>query len=293
MLRRVLIGLLALVNVLVGAYGGYALYTRVGGPSFSRGGAFGAPDPVSSTSASARPGTTTVKGTHITASSARATPGARSTSQPRPGARAGKSAPRGFPVPKAGTYALAQSGHEQVKFGAASACSWDLKDGTLTVKHSDEGPVFDWDYAAQHQERLIYAYEPDGVYTTYVGAAVTCVGMRQTSDTSYEPRGLDITFPPKIGYTWKQTLKAGERIEKITGKIASFKKVTVPAGTFDTYELRMSATVSGSETGTYSGTRWFAPALGMYVKLVNHTDINSGSAKFTADTTIALASLPG
>ncbi|HVL33955.1 MAG TPA: hypothetical protein VM600_10295, partial [Actinomycetota bacterium] len=147
-------------------------------------------------------------------------------------------------------------------------------------------------YSGQRQERVIFSYEDDGVYTTFVGAAVTCLGLRRTTEDTYEPPAKRIKLPFVAGATWSETVRAGERIEKITGRIVQRVTLTVGAGTFSTWEVRERAEISGGQEGVYETTFWFAPEIGVSVKQIEHTDVRASGAHFRSNVSLSLASLP-
>jgi hypothetical protein len=196
-------------------------------------------------------------------------------------------------IPADGTYRYDGSGSEKVDFGGASPCAWDIEDVPLVVKGQDGGRVVaDWTYSGARQERHISSFTRDGWYTDYVGAAVTCLGVRRTEESNYEPHARRVAFPLAIGSTWNMTSRAGERNEEIDGKILRKERVTVPAGTFDTFVVHLLATMSGNSTGTYETTLWFAPSMGLPVKQIARTDVSSSGAKFHSTMTLLLRSAP-
>jgi hypothetical protein len=291
--RRALIGALAAFNLGVGAVGSYALYTRIGAPSFARGGTFGAPAERAQAPANG--------GSHDNAARA---PGARTPLRPAsaatPGAPARGSAPRSgdaasnpgvVSIPRDGTYRYTGSGHESIQVAGGSPCSWDVREVTSVVKRTSDGEVFDWTYSAQRQQRNIYTYAPHALYTTFVGAAVTCV-VRKTDNETYDSPVLRIRTPLVEGAQWHEIGRSSGRTEDFTGRVLAHRTYTVPAGTFDAYEIRFDAKISGDQNGSFTETSWFVPALGAAVWVHATTNVAQSSAHFTSDLTIALTALP-
>jgi hypothetical protein len=200
----------------------------------------------------------------------------------------------GIVVTKAaiGAYSYEGTGFERVNFGGASACSWDIEDVSLSVRKDPAGRIFDWTYSQQHVERHVVSYRKDGMYTEFLGSAVTCFGVRKTSEDEYDPPALRLPFPVRAGETWTERSSTEERDEKIRGEILRRKRITVPAGTFDVYVVHIEGTLSGGQTGTFETTRWISADLGITVMEDVRTDVDAGSAKYTGEMHLELASLP-
>src|SRR5262249_54019632 len=99
-------------------------------------------------------------------------------------------APSGATAPATGTYSLAVSGSEHVKFGPFSACTNTFPSSSSLVVHEATGEAagsYDFDQrfypnsANKHDERHIYRYSTDSVVLSYEQATVTCAGMKQST----------------------------------------------------------------------------------------------------------------
>lgn len=284
MIKRILVGALALVVVAVLGFAGYGWWTRRGEPSFSKGGTFGSietPSPTVKSGTASRPKAKKER---------RRTP-ARDGSPTTTATRSAAAQRSEIAPPAIGTYRYDGSGRENVRFGPTSACGWDIDDVELVVNEDPDGRFFDWSYSDQRVERLLFSYDDD-VRLTFAGAAVTCVGVRRTSDEDYKPPSIWVPARLKVGETWTQTSTAGERTERTTGEVLRRQTVTVGAGTFETFVIESFTELSGRSNGTHRSTTWFAPDLGLAVRKVSATDVTDSGAEFTSEMDLRLASLP-
>lgn len=284
MIRRILIGLFAVVGLGIGSFAGYGWWTRRGAPEFTKGGEFSlsTPDPTPSPSAAVK-----VKPRQATRARQEGVASeVRTTEAPEQLDRSG------IALPPEGTYAYAGRGRESVTFGPTSACSWDIEDVTSIVKHTNDGVVFDWTFSDQRLERLLLSYDRKAVKLTFAGAAVTCVGVRRTSEEEYTPPSVWVQLPLTVGDRWKEDTRAGERRERSVSEVLRTERVSVPAGTFTAYVVRSDVTLSGSEEGTLTTTHWFVPELGTSVRKTQRTEVDSSGAHFSSRMTLELSDLP-
>jgi len=92
----------------------------------------------------------------------------------------------------------------------------------------------------------------------------------------FSPFLKELSFPLEVGKKWSGT--ADKRVFKtgghgtfhVKGEVVSTEKITVPAGTFDTYKIHVLAegdsTGEDAEMGNTDETIWYAPAVKRYVK---------------------------
>lgn len=303
--RKAAVGLIGVMSVLIATFDAYSLWSRSGAPSFSQGGAFAQlAAPASGPNAGARAsaeastaGRATTAGAGARASAEAPTTGpattttaaARASAEARPRVT---SAGVGVNFPRPGEYTYRGSGSEKIEFGGNSPCSWEL--GTVKAVFNREGDhmIKDVTYSEQRQERVIFDYQPEGIYTTFVGAAVTCLGVRHKTEETYDPPALRTKLPLKQGTAWHSTARTPERSEDISGKVLARTTLRVPAGTFDTFKVQIHVTISGNQQGTYDTTFWFSPDLGLSVKQIERTDVRASGAYFFSDVTTELASVP-
>lgn len=281
---------MAFTNLLVALYGGYALHTRLTEPSFALGGAFGVldetPSAIPSTPESPQSSTSAAPSASASAGPrASASPTRWSTPTPTPVAGS-------IATPRSGLYLFDGSGQEEVKIGGASPCSWGIGAVKITYNTRPGGVVKDVDAGEQRQERIITDYRSDGLYTKYIGGAVTCLGVRKTMESTYDPPAMRVKLPLRVGMKWKNNAYTGGRAEQLSGEVLRKVRLRVPAGTFDTYEVRLDAQVSGDQSGYQVVTMFIAPALGIAVKQIEDTDFNEGNTHFTSNIAIELRALP-
>lgn len=87
---------------------------------------------------------------------------------------------------------------------------------------------------------------------------------------------LTFDFPLYVGKTWSQKwqwkLNGWAYNNAVTASVEAFEKVTTPAGTFDTYRVRLVHSYTGVKTGrwtqagTLEDTFWYSPQVKYFVK---------------------------
>jgi hypothetical protein len=204
-------------------------------------------------------------------------------------------------LPRPGSYQLAVSGSEKVRFGPVSFCNQKLPAVTRLVvaKAAGESPTsFDFDVpyfpdkAGQHDERHIYRYTPKGVYLDYEVATVTCQGVRQSSTTSYAPAQLKASLPLKVGARWSNHGGGDNRTEDGTSRVSRTQLLTIAGERVLTYVIETSTSFTGSESGTRQQTWWYAPSWAMPVQWTDKQSGQRSGASYTGELTARITSHP-
>ncbi|MFN2614139.1 MAG: hypothetical protein ABR552_04900 [Actinomycetota bacterium] len=283
--RKWLVALIATTNVVIGGWAGYGLYTRAGPLVFARGGEFGViQTPTTSPSATATATGARVAGKAVLRRGAPSGGGGgKTTSSARSSA---------FTFPNEGTYHYTGTGHEQVHYSFAPACSWDIGSVTAIISHRGNELTADWTFSSERHERHIDELRGDGLYRTFVGAAVVCAGVEKKSNADYTPPALTVPWPLRTGFTRHQDCTTQDRLEAIDVRVLSHQLLAVPAGRFDTYRIEIAGAMSGGQTGNYTVNLWFAPSLGTVVRQTETLDAHQGDAHFESHFDIKLVSTP-
>lgn len=86
---------------------------------------------------------------------------------------------------------------------------------------------------------------------------------------SAEPSWGDFEWPLRVGKTWVARYQYNDHVggrswsgSEQSWRVEATETITVPAGTFETFRLRSAP---GRNVSIIT-TRWYAPALGLYVK---------------------------
>ncbi|MGZ4119334.1 MAG: hypothetical protein ACXVQ6_04700 [Actinomycetota bacterium] len=195
-------------------------------------------------------------------------------------------------LPKVGVYTFTGIGSEHVKLGSVPACSWDVKDVTLTLSQDPLGMVFDLTLSKGRVEREIYSYKGDDITLDFSASTVTCFGIRTTTQDTYKPPAARYKVPFTVGQTWTTHAVTEDRTEDATGTVLRAETVTVPAGTFSTYVVELRGTFTGSQSGSFSSLTWFAPSIHTWVRTIAKTDATRGGATFTSNYTLELTKAP-
>lgn len=288
--RKAIVGA-SVFALLLSGFVGYGWWTRRGAPAFSKGGEFGVVQGVASPGGVAGPGVGKSGLPGPAGSRSAAVPGSTTSARPAPPAAGMLS------IPPLGAWTYAGQGHDKVSFGPFSACEWDINDPVTVVSRKLDSAhpsdiVFDWSFAPNRQERHIYSYRSDGVYLTDAAASVTCMGVRQNSEDHMSPASLRLKLPLSVGKTWRAVSEMADRTDTLTATVKRKETVSVPAGKFEAYVVEYEIVFSGNQTGKVRTTRWVAPALGTWVKEINHTEAESSNATYSSDYTVLLASHP-
>jgi hypothetical protein len=113
-------------------------------------------------------------------------------------------------------------------------------------------------HIAFHNGPMTLVARPDGAWVALLGADGKPV-------TSWDPP-TSFEWPMYVGYAWKSSFKvvnhANNRTVAVNAHyvVEAFEDVTVPAGTFKAYRVRMT-----SDQGD-DNTWWFCPDNGLFVK---------------------------
>jgi hypothetical protein len=204
-------------------------------------------------------------------------------------------------LPKTGSYGLAVTGSEKVRFGPVSFCNQSLPASTKLVvsKAAGESPTsFDFDVPyvpgkpGQHDERHIYRYTPKGVFLDYEVATVTCQGVRQSSATSFAPPQLRAALPLKVGAHWSNHGGGSNRTEDATSRVTKTQTLVIAGERVLTYVIETSVSFTGSETGTRQQTWWYAPTWAMPVQWTEKQSGGRSGASYTGELTARITSHP-
>jgi hypothetical protein len=194
--------------------------------------------------------------------------------------------------PALGRYRYVGAGKERVDLGAVPACSWPVKDVTLTIASDPSGIVFDWALGKGRIEREIYAYARESVALSFSASTVTCFGVRTTTQDSYRPPAIRFRLPVALGQRWSTHAVTDNRTEDATVTVLGRERVTVPAGTYVAYVIEAKGTFTGSQRGTFETKQWYVPSLGVAAKMIQQTHATRAGATFTSEYTLDLAAGP-
>jgi RND superfamily putative drug exporter len=98
--------------------------------------------------------------------------------------------------------------------------------------------------------------------------------------------------PLRVGATWSGRSTSGGETIDATATITAERDVTVPAGTFPCWEIRIDATITGSIRGTQHDTSCWVPKLGLPVLSDQHLNGTYGTVPFRADLHFELTHRP-
>ncbi|MCW5199726.1 hypothetical protein VU05_03305 [Desulfobulbus sp. F1] len=111
--------------------------------------------------------------------------------------------------------------------------------------------------------------------TTYLITYDLNLGLKAGSEeNTFEPAYKYFNFPSKIGQSWEivstERTKNGKiKTHKLSGSIISLEKITVPAGSFDTWKIVLNSVVTSNDGKVErygTDTSWYAPAVKNSVK---------------------------
>lgn len=138
-------------------------------------------------------------------------------------------------------------------------------------------------------ERIVTALGNDRIEATENGSPAIYTAEwnpLETPDSRFEPASRAFKFPLAVGDKWRHE---GKTLNKATGsdgrsqyevKVVSQEKITVPAGSFDTYKLVMEGyftvhNMGNSRSFPFSRTYWYAPSAKASVKIENDAPRNN------------------
>jgi hypothetical protein len=206
-----------------------------------------------------------------------------------------------LPTPRAGSYALAVSGSEHVKFGPFSACTNTFPSSSqLVVSHAsgESGASYDFDQrfypatANKHDERHIYRYSRSGVVLTFEEATVTCGGVKQSTTVNYSPAQTRVRLPLAVGASWHSKGGDSSRTEDATASVVGTERVTVAGTSYLTYVIDTNVKMTGSETGNRAQRWWWSPTLAIPLKWHESLSGSRSGASYSEDVTCSVVALP-
>lgn len=138
-------------------------------------------------------------------------------------------------------------------------------------------------------ERIVTALGNDRIEVTENGSPAVYTtewNPLETPENRFEPASRAYKFPLAVGDKWRHE---GKSLNKATGsegrsqydvKVVSQEKITVPAGSFDTYKLVMEGYFTGHNMGRsisfpFTRTYWYAPSAKASVKIENDAPRNN------------------
>lgn len=303
---------LVVFALLVGAFFAYGAYTRSQPTHYARGGdVFGlVPSPSATASAPtlrhrATPGPrASARGSAVpltvVTNSGTSRPG--TTGQASGGAQTRHdAAPAPITQPATGTYQLAVSGSEHVKFGPFSACTNTFPTSSqLVVKPASGEPAGSYDFDLRfypsspnrHDERHIYRYSDAGVALSYEEATVTCSGIKQSSTVNYQPAQERVRLPLETGETWSTVGGDSGRTERGSFQVVGTDTVVIAGHSYQTWVIDTHVSMSGSETGSRDQRWWWSPQLGIPVKWHESLSGQRSGAAYSEDVTVSVVGLP-
>ncbi len=259
-------------------------------PTFSQGGTFLAPPDRT---------TTTTPPTTGVVPSTRAPTEASSTTTPTtegagdPTTTIATPSVAGFDPPAPGTYVYAVTGTET----ASIVGSRPFAPRMTVVVHSAPGlgsgrVVMDYTFSAEHEERDIAHYGPDGASLVHEGGSITFGLVTESSDVSLDPPMGLVPFPLVVGTarsgtsTARSSAGAVARVDDWETRAVGNETVVAAGRPVETAVVRFSRkSRPGDEVVTQRTTLWIDPARRVAVKIEDevHGDRGNGLLTLTYD----------
>lgn len=142
---------------------------------------------------------------------------------------------------------------------------------------------------ASQTERIVTALGNDRIEATENGSPAIYTAEwnpLETPENRFEPASRAYKFPLVVGENWRHE---GKTLNKATGsdgrsqydvKVVGQEKITVPAGSFDTYKLVMVGYLTVHNMGSsrsfpFTRTYWYASSVKASVKVENDAPRNN------------------
>ena len=294
--------------VLTGA--GLALRNRASRPpTFARGGTYGA-QPTPSPSVPAPPAGPSPSPAPSAQPSAPPAPQAPTSPSPRAVPRSTAPAPvpaqpsptpPALGVPAEGVYRYKLEGSEsaagifQRPFPATATVA--VHDRRQTADGTEL--TFDITYIPrEHEERLIVAYGPKGVGTTFEAGSIVFLSLlSQVSQANYAPSILRNPFPSQAAWSGLSEARdpssgAVSRTERYDGTFVGRETVEAGGRSVETLVYEWRSTFTGSEKGTRVKRYWLDPARGLWVKWTEKIHGERGPLAYDEQATLTLQDGP-
>jgi hypothetical protein len=213
----------------------------------------------------------------------------------------GEPATTGPVLPRVGTYSIAVSGSEHVKFGPFSACTNTFPGRSqLVVSKATGEPAGSYNFDQRfypsspnkHDERHIFRYTDSGVFTSYEQATVTCGGVKQSSSVSYSPLQQRVPATLQVGAGWHVHGGDGKRTEDGSAQVVRTEQVVVGGTSYTTYVIDSHVSMSGDESGSRDRRLWWSPDFGMALKWHESLSGQRSGATYSEDVTCTVVRTP-
>ena len=181
-----------------------------------------------------------------------------------------------------------------VRVFAASVLALALSAGAALAQHADRPDVKvgdQWRFVVYYgipstepnRAWVVNAITPAGIEGTENGAPLRLTSdlnvLESPTHTDSNPRAL--SFPLEVGKRWRYSsdwvfkVKGSKGSSIVDVAVVGHEKITVPAGSFDSFKLEAKGTIRGISginsqiAGETSVTYWYAPAARAVVKAVS------------------------
>lgn len=201
-----------------------------------------------------------------------------------------KAAPAGaIPAsgPDPGVYRYRATGTERGGAGPLTV-SRDLPaQALLVVTSRPDGWEAELSYSRQHIEGARYVLRDGAIVVTWRRTKVTFAGFGRDDRRAAEPASVFVPAELVPGHTWTERYRTGDITVASVNRVLRRERLPVGGDPVDTFVIESRSTTTGAHPGTRTELMWWAPSLGLPVRLDVDMDIG-GVFAFRARTRVEL-----
>jgi hypothetical protein len=197
-------------------------------------------------------------------------------------------------VPLPGVYRYTSGGRERIGVGPLTVSRAFPTQALLVVRPLGAATRdVEWQLSADHVESWQTLTGVAGTRGTSRTLKVGTLGFSQSVSGAAQPAPLLYPRKLKPNQSWQSTYHVSGIVFLRTNKVVAEQTLTVAGTAEKVFEIQTKETVTGQLHGTDSFTQWYAPTLGVPVKLVWQRDLDGTIVNILGDTLMLTSTVPG
>ncbi len=175
--------------------------------------------------------------------------------------------------PAVGVWSYSASGSETVGLGPFHVTRDQPATARIVIRPAAGGYWRTLALSEEHVEGTRMRRSPQGTRATQRHTMLRVAGLGRGDDTDLVPPPLIYPRTVSVGDRWTDRYRLREIDARATSRVTGRRVVTVAGRRVAVYEMRTDTVLSGAMQGTRNDEEWYAPSLGMPVRLVLDVDL--------------------
>jgi hypothetical protein len=188
-------------------------------------------------------------------------------------------------VPHEGVYRYDQGGSERIGIGPLTVGRALPARALLAVVPTDRGErELRFEFSEDHAESWTVRVAGNGWRGQRRSLRIGTVGYGKTIEGDAKPPVLLRPRRLKVGTTWESIYQISGIVFQRRSKVVRREKVAVAGATVPTFVIQSEETLTGALHGDESSTAWWAPTLGVDVRVEWHRNFDGSVVNIVSDT---------